>query len=192
MVWGDHKRTIAGLAVVAFTIVALTACSGASTSAGGDSTTLAQTKSPVQLLRNEAASRVDEFIVDTVDETDDASISCKGEDEDPLGLSRKWSSGVSVSLKAGSAWRLDIVVSDLIATFTEQGWVAEEKGEAGVTNTELTSDTSLATIALTSAVGDDATGVPAKLEIVTTGPCVETDGAESDEVAKLEKVSAAG
>jgi hypothetical protein len=188
MVWGDHTRSIAAAALVAIALTALTACAGGSSpSAGGAATlTLAQTKSPVQLLRNEAASRIDEFVVETVNETEDLSTACKTAEADPLGLSRSWTSSVEVSLKPGSAWRAGIITEDLIASFEKQGWVASRGLPSAVTYTGLKSETSAAHIGLTLTNEDVAAGVPAKLQITTQGPCVATDGAESDEVKKLE------
>ena len=123
------------MAIVSLALVGMTACAstGGTPGAGGKGATLtlAQTKSPVQLLRNEAAGRVDEFVVETVNETQDLSSACKTEEADPLGLSRSWTSSVDVSLKAGSAWRLDIVATDLVASFEAQGWVASSGMETG-------------------------------------------------------------
>ena len=182
------------MAVVSLALVGMTACAstGGTPGAGGKGATLtlAQTKSPVQLLRNEAAGRVDEFVVETVNETQDLSSACKTAEADPLGLSRSWTSSVDVSLKAGSAWRLDIVVADLIASFEAQGWVASSGMQSDVAYTSLTSETSAATIGLSTTAADDAAGLPAKLQITTKGPCVDTGGAESDEVKKLETPAA--
>jgi len=188
MVWGDHTRTITAVALVAITFAGLTACateSGAGAGSGA-TLTLAQTKSPVQLLRNEAASRVDEFVVETVNETEDLSVACKTADADPQGLSRSWTSSVEVSLKEGSAWRVAIVSDELVASFEKQGWVASRGAPSAVTYTQLKSETSAATIGLTVTNADTATGTPAKLQITTKGPCVTTGGAKSDEVLKLE------
>jgi hypothetical protein len=191
MVWGDHTRKIAGLAVAALTVAALTSCaaqSGGSAHSGTDVTlTLAQTKSPVQLLRNEAANRIDAFIVDTVNETEDLSTACKTAEVDPLGRERSWTSSVEVSFKAGSAWRATIVADELVASFEDQGWIASRGAPSAVTYTGLKSDTSAATIGLTVTTEDTTAGTPAKLQITTKGPCVMTEGAESDEVTRLEK-----
>jgi hypothetical protein len=188
MVWGDHTRVIAAAAIVSLSVIGLTACAGTtgSGSGGGDSLTLAETKSPVQLLRNEAASRIDEFIVETVNETEDLSTACKTAEADPLGLSRSWTSSVEVSLKEGSAWRASIVADELIASFEAQGWIASRGLPSEVTYTSLKSETSAATIGLTVTTEDLAVARPAKLQITTKGPCVATEGAESDEVTKLE------
>ncbi|WP_411698661.1 hypothetical protein [Conyzicola sp.] len=190
MVRGHHTRRIAALALVALAGATLAGCAaqpGAGAGGGADaSLTLAQTKSPVQLLRNEAADRIDQFIVETVNETEDLSVACKTEEVDPLGLERSWTSSVEVSLKAGSAWRATIVADDLIASFEEQGWIASRAAPSAVTYTGLKSDASAATIGITVTNEDLATATPAKLQITTEGPCVTTAGAESDEVTKLE------
>jgi len=189
MVWGDHTRRFAALAVATLTFATLTACASQPGGGAGTGTaaalTLAQTKSPVQLLRNEAADRIDEFIVETVNETEDVSTPCKTAEADPLGLERSWTSSVEVSIKAGSAWRADIVADELVASFEAQGWVASRGAPSAVTYTGLKSETSTATIGLSVTHEDPAAGTPAKLQITTKGPCVMTGGAESDEVVKL-------
>jgi hypothetical protein len=190
MVWGDHTRKTAALAVVAVSLAALTACasqSGGTADTATATLTLAQTKSPVQLLRNEAANRIDDFIVETINETEDLSAPCKTAEADPLGLERSWTSSVEVSLKAGSAWRAAIVADELVASFEAQGWVASRGAPSAVTYTGLKSEKSAATIGLTVTTEDLAAGTPAKLQITTKGPCVTTGGAESDEVKRLEK-----
>ena len=190
MVWGDHTRKAAALTVVALSLAALTACasqSGGTADTATATLTLAQTKSPVQLLRNEAANRIDEFIVETINETEDLSAPCKTAEADPLGLERSWTSSVEVSLKAGSAWRAAIVADELVASFEEQGWIASRGAPSAVTYTGLKSENSAATIGLTVTTEDLAAGTPAKLQITTKGPCVTTGGAESDEVKRLEK-----
>ena len=192
MVWGDHTRKAAALAVVAVSLAALTACasqSGGTADTATATLTLAQTKSPVQLLRNEAANRIDEFIVETINETEDLSAPCKTAEADPLGLERSWTSSVEVSLKAGSAWRAAIVADELVASFEEQGWIASRGAPSAVTYTGLKSENSAATIGLTVTTEDLAAGTPAKLQITTKGPCVTTGGAESDEVKRLEKTT---
>ena len=192
MVWGDHTRKAVVLAVVTLTFAGLSGCAsqgGGAThdGAGANSTlTLAQTKSPVQLLRNEAADRLDEFVVETVNETEDLSVACKTEKADPLGLERSWVSSVDVSLKEGSAWRVAIMADELVASFEAQGWVASRGAPSAVTYTGLKSETSAATIGLTVTTEDLAAGTPAKLQITSKGPCVMTAGAQSDEIAKLE------
>jgi hypothetical protein len=193
MVWGDHNRVIAGLAIVTLSLVGLTACStddGGTDETGAKTLSLAQTKSPVQLLRNEAASRLDEFVVESVNESEDLSVACKTAEADPLGLSRSWRSSVEVSFKEGSAWRASIVAEDLLASFEAQGWVASRGAPSAVTYSGLKSETSAATIGLTVTNEDLATATPAKLQITSLGPCVPTDGAESDEVKRLEAAPA--
>jgi type IV pilus biogenesis protein CpaD/CtpE len=190
MVWGDRTRTIAGLAVVAFTIVGLSACSSAPAKTDGATLTLAQTKSPVQLLRNEAASRLGNIVVGTVNGTKDVSKSCESKVKDPLGLSRAWTSSVNISLAAGSAWRIEEISTSLVDSFADQGWKPDRVTVSGSSYTALTSETSSTTIRVTSTPGDDAVGLPADLIITTEGPCVDTDGEESDEVKGLEALAA--
>jgi hypothetical protein len=145
----------------------------------------------VQLLRNEAADRLGTIVVGAVNDTKDVSKACESEKKDPLGISRAWLSSVSISLSAGNGWRVDEVSTKLVDSFTEQGWKPDRVTVSGSTYTSLTSDTSSTTIRVTSTAGDDAAGIPADLVITTEGPCVDTDGADSDEVTQLEALATA-
>ena len=74
-----------------------------------------------------------------------------------------------------------IVIRDLTASFLEQDWVVSEEVEGAVT---LTNAGSAVTIELASIARGE--GESASISITTTGPCVLTDGAGSDEVEELE------
>jgi hypothetical protein len=192
MVWGDHTRVIPGAMIVLLAVASLTACGtepeseSVPKSTTGESLTLAQTKSPVQLLRNEAAGRIDEFVVEAVDATEDVSLPCQTVETDPLGLSRSWTSSVEMSIKAGSAWRASIVADELASSFEAQGWVASRGLPSAVSYIVLRSETSDATIGITLTTEGVAPARSAKLRITTNGPCVQTAGADSGEVMSLE------
>lgn len=183
MVGGDQKR-FAGVAIALIVTSLLAGC--ASSSASSSELTLAKTKSPVQLLRNEAASRVPTAIIEDVLENEDISISCKTEAVDPKGLVRRWKSSVLMGVETGSSWRVANVTEDIVTSFTDEGWVASRGPASTVTVTILESEMSSATIEITATLPkEDKTG--AAVRITTTGPCVGTDGADSTEVRKLEK-----
>lgn len=142
--------------------------------------TLVESKAPTQLLRNEAAARVPLVVVQDVAETTDASISCLGVDVDPDGLARQWQSTAIFVVTNSQAARVVTVTDGLAASFTEQGWVPTSADGATV----LSSTTSPVVIRV--AAIEKADGNHAEIRITTTGPCVRTDGPESDEVVGLE------
>jgi hypothetical protein len=135
--------------------------------------TLAQSKSYAQLLRNEASSRLPEIVLKQVAQSTDVSIAC---DDDPAGLSRSWSSSMSILVTNSTAARIQQVADDLAASFVAQGWKAKQTDESTDSHvvTQLRSATSLADIAITA-----------------TGVCALTEGPESDEVTLLEGQDAA-
>jgi len=182
---------VRSMAVVAAALVVLTlaGCAGTSAAPGsGEATiTLAQSKSPVQLLRNEAASRLPSIIAKDVAETGDTSVACLPADEDPDGVSRAWHSSLTLLVTNSRAASIHDATDDLVASFVEQGWVAAEgEGDAAasVAPTMLTSGTSPVTIELQELPKSETQ--KAAIRITTVGPCVTTDGAGSDEVLALE------
>lgn len=142
--------------------------------------TLAQTKSPVQLLRNEAASRVPATLVADVVNASDASANCRTEEADPKGLQRAWKSSVRIILLPESD--LETVLSKFYVSFREDGWDQGTYGSDSIV--EFTRDGSLANIHITSRKAKDTE--PAEIQVQVAGPCVMTDGEGSAEVTKLE------
>jgi hypothetical protein len=194
MVRGNRSQAAAALAVVALSIAALSGCSTSGVAASEGSTlTLAATKSPVQLLRNEAASRIPPAVIEAVSDTEDFSIRCKTEAEDPIGLRRSWHSNAQVTVKQGSIWRVDAVVDEIAASFVEQGWVATPL-EARATSHAVKITKEGVTTAIRLSAQRPAPGAapmpsdsdPVTIDLELNGPCVDTDGPESDEVTKLE------
>ena len=173
--------TIAALAVVA----SVTGCSSGAASPGESGVTLAQSKSYAQLLRNEASSRLPEIVLKQVAESSDVSVAC--DDSDPQGLSRSWSSSMSILVNNSTAARIQKVADDLAASFVDQGWKAkiDEGSTDALAVTTLRSATSLADIAIT-ATSKGADQVPS-IQITATGVCALTGGPDSDEVTMLEK-----
>jgi hypothetical protein len=184
---GTMKRIIA--ATAAILILSIAGCSAAP-----EQLTLAESKSPAQLLRIEAVNRVPaDVVADLRDETD-ASVACKGEDEDPEGLYRAWASVAEISLTTESAERVDTLVDELVATFLDNGWTDRSLGGAGVTYDRfIWSETSLALLRVSgkrlgidplAVTDEDASGMAIVIE--SRGPCVLTGGPESPEVTSLE------
>jgi hypothetical protein len=198
MVRGDHKIFGALIAIAIFSATALTGCAGEQAAAKtieGEfpDVSLAETKSPVQFLRNDAASRIPTAVIDNVEGTVDESVACLDEAKDPDGLIRSWHSSALVTIVSGSSWRIEAIVDNLIQSFTDQEWAARSLGEtADFRSSMLTSKTSMAEIQVIgerpdpdATEGDESAG-EVTVEIQVHGPCVRTEGSGSEEVLKLE------
>ena len=195
MVKGDHIIR-AAVAVLALTL--LSACGSPAPTVPGDypDVSLAETKSPAQLLRNEAANRLPAAVIDQIIESEDVSVACLSEKDDPQGIVRSWHSTADVLIIDDGVTEVQTLVNDLTASFEEQGWTARNLGgNASVTSKLIESDTSLADIQIAGYRPNDtmpSTGLEVKVEQTTVqiqvhGPCVRTDGTDSDEVTGLEK-----
>ncbi len=148
--------------------------------------TLAETKSPVQLLRNETASRIPAKLIADVEQTEDVSFACVTPENDPKGLIRSWRSRVRVEL-VPTASATDML-KDLVASYVAQGWKEGTYGSATII--DLTRDDSLTTIHLSTKKADADAGVGPVVQLQVAGPCVKTAGGESDEVKLLESGTA--
>ena len=143
---------------------------------------------------DEAASRIPSATIDTVAATADLSIACRTESEDPKGLVRSWHSNTQVTVERASTWRVDAVADALAQSFVDQGWLATPReGDARTHVIALSSETSPATIVVSANRPDPAAeplasdeGKPVTIDLEVHGPCVETEGAASDSVKKLE------
>jgi hypothetical protein len=198
MVGGDRKFVGALTSLLVLGSLALAGCAtDASAAVQGEypDITLAASKSPVQLLRNEAASRIPTGVIETVEETLDESVSCLDESDDPDGTIRSWHSSAVVTIGSDAAWRVESIVDKLIESYTEQEWVARSLGQtADFRSSLLTSKKAKAEIQIIGQRPDKdqvSTSTEEKVDEVTIeiqvhGPCVRTPGAESDEVLKLE------
>lgn len=173
--------TTAAAGVAFFLALGLTACASA------DAQTLAATKSPTQLLRNEAATRLIDGTDESVAEQQDYSASCKSETEDPQGLYRSWRSTLLASVPADSAIGVDQFVGALATSFAEDGWILKEDhtGDGTEKISTMTKSSSIVTLKFTATEG--ASGEAASVYIEASGPCVLTDGPDSDEVKQLEE-----
>ena len=160
----------------------LSGCAGTGDSgASNGEPRLVDTKSPVQLLRNDATDRVDAADIASIRKEVDQSEPCYTEEKNPGGLIRQWKSSVELVLADGTD-RVAIM-DKLVTSFTEQDWTSEElSNTADLWDVNLSSDSSLATIEISSS----ELSVVSIIRVVSTGPCVKTDGPDSDEVKSLE------
>lgn len=141
--------------------------------------TLVETKSPVQLLRNDAWYRLPEVMVKGDTETTDRSEACDDE-----GALRLWRSSTIALVTNSQAPRVVLAGDDLAASFVAQGWEATRSEEGAAVLTVLTRSSSVAVIEIEAVEKTPASG--ASIRITASGPCVLTAGAESDEVRSLE------
>ena len=148
---------------------------------------LVETKAVVQLLRNEAWYRLSEVMVKGEAETEDISTGCIG---DPEGRLRAWKSSTIALINNSFAPRAIGVADSLAGTFANQGWTpARTEAEGNVTTVlERTNAVAVITIEAVSKTPEHR----ATVRITVTGPCVLTDGPQSEEVRMLERVAAQG
>ena len=181
---GEGQFRVAAIAAIFLVTSVLTGCGDTTTR--GDSVTLAQTKAPVQLLRDETASRVPSGAVGAVAGMEDISISCKAKSKDPDGKSRKWKSSTLLEIESSSAWRTGAISEDVVQSFVDDGWKAADGVGGGATVKVLNSETSASQIQLSTTLPESKKDT-GSIQVTITGPCVDTDGEDSEEVMKLEK-----
>lgn len=140
---------------------------------------LVETKSPVQLLRNDVASRVPAIAIEGVAELADVSVACGGP-EDAAGIARSWRSTATFLVSNSRVATIDGVIASIAEEYTKRDWSTEVDGSATV----LSSDVSPATISIEAVHRGE--GKQPAIRIATSGPCVATDGENSDEVKELE------
>jgi len=163
--------------------VVLLALAGCASEPQGQS--LADTKSPTQLLRNEASSRIPPGAIDALSGEEDHSVACKSTEEDPGGLYRSWQSSLLAAIETDSAWRVEQIGTEVTDSFIEDGWYVSGS-KNGKDRTVLTRPGAVSTMAFTVTPGaEDGSG--ASIHIDATGPCVLTAGPTSAEVTGLEK-----
>ena len=195
MVKEDFTPRIAGLVLAVVAIGGLSACASPTGAVPGDyaDVSLTDTKSPAQLLRNEAANRIPEEAIDEIIESEDVSVPCLSESDDPQGTIRSWHSTADVLIVDGNDVKQ--LAKDLAASFEDQGWTSRNLGgNVNVVSKLLESDTSLATIQVSGFepnADQGSTGLEDPVDQLTVqvqvhGPCVRTDGPDSEEVKGLE------
>ena len=188
-------RTRARLVALALPLLLLAGCSSSAAVAGDyPDMSLADTKSPAQLLRNEAAGRLPAEAIGEITESSDVSVSCLSAEADPTGTVRSWHSTVSIVVTDETIAAAE-VANQLVATFTDQGWSARDLGgNVSMVKKLLENPDSLAEIQVSGLEPDEGRGSTSTEEFVEVptvvisvhGPCVRTDGADSDEVKALE------
>ena len=173
------KRAIAVLGA-AIILTSLVGCGEEPLGAGR----LAESKAPAQLLRVEAVSRVPGYQVDSMATPEERSQAC--DPSDPEQKERFWRSSVEIFMIDNASVRPEAIVSDLVDSFVDQGWTATEDQREGepVPFTLITSATS--PVAIEVQQHPKTADAKASITIVTSGPCVVTDGEGSDEVLALE------
>ena len=178
------SRLSAVVAASVLVLVGLTGCAESPAGADGASTlTLAQIKSPVQLLRNEVANRIPGNLVEDVVQPNDRSEPCESVETDPDGLNRTWKSGVLIVINTHAKLDVDEIVDDLVMSFEDQGWTTGEGATPKIL--QLTSENSFVTIDIATVKPDKVNDIGAQVQITTGGPCVVTEGRAAKSVSEL-------
>lgn len=168
-------------AIIAASVLAACAPSTVDVSEYGD-VTLGETKSIVQLMRNDVAGSIPSSVVVGTGDSTDTSVACFPTSNDPDGLVRAWESSVRVDVletAAGGVWG---VFDRIVTSYQNKGWKVENLELPDTSQAvRLTSGSIIASIQLS--IPEDESPV---IDLVTTGPCAATAGAESDEVKRLE------
>ncbi len=168
---------------VAAAAISLSGC--ASSDSASSEVTLAATKSPVQLLRNEAADRIPKEYVNGSLVVRDYSMACATAEQDPKGTLRNWRSSVRVALKSGITKDVTEIVAGVAQAFADQGWTLSDSGSSAFV--DLYREGSSNQIHFTTKAANSDAGTGAEIQIQVSGPCVTTAGADSDEVKSLDE-----
>ena len=193
------SRVLVSAVALVFAISSLTACGGAAPAAdvpAGDypDLTLTESKSPAQLLRNTAVSRIPSEVILNAGTDTDGSEACLTETEDPKGYIRRWKSSVDVNLRLPEAPNTQAIVDGVLATFTDEGWMSQAITGSKANNqahlltneTAGTESVSGAQLRIEAIVASD--GASSFIRVEAIGPCVITGGASSAEVTELGKL----
>lgn len=198
---GVAKKTstaVASAFALVFALGTLTGCGGPTSAnvPAGDypDLTLAESKSPAQLLRNTAVSRIPADVVLNVGTDTDGSEACLTEEEDPDGLIRRWNSSVDVNLKLPQAPNTQAIVDEVIASYTDEGWMSQQITGSKADNqahlltngTSEATSVSLAQVRIEAVISGDKSTSYIRIEAI--GPCVVTEGENSSEVKQLGKI----
>ncbi len=196
MVTKRHSKAALGAVCAFITLGSLVGC-GEATAPGdvpaGDypDLSLAESKSPAQLLRNSALTRIPAETILNVGTEIDGSTACLSEEEDPKGYIRQWVSSVDVNLRLPEAPNTDAIVDGVLASFIDEGWMsqqvagstADSHADLLTNGTSAAAGVSAARIHLEAVVAND--GASSFIHIEALGPCVITDGADSSQVKTL-------
>ncbi|TBN55479.1 hypothetical protein EYE40_14855 [Glaciihabitans arcticus] len=181
MVKGDRIFR-ASLVVLSIALAATLSGCGEDTASGER---IVDTKGPTQILRNDAASRVDESMLLSADRKTDISESCGLEAKDPDGLMRYWHSGINLNLDTSSAESAQSEGEKLVASYVSEDWEATTQSGSDGSTTILENKASEQEIRVTVTNGGSG-GLGAMITVDVYGPCVETGGPDSEEIKNLE------
>ena len=169
------------IAILAVSLLGACAPTAIDVSEYGD-VTLGETKSIVQLMRNDVAGSIPSSVVVGTGDSTDLSVACFPTSNDPDGLVRAWESSVHIDIletAAGGVWG---VFDRVVTSYQNKGWKVENVELPDASQAvRLTSGSIIASIQLS--IPEDESPV---IELVTTGPCAATGGADSEEVKHLE------
>jgi hypothetical protein len=179
----EVRSRIEATAVAALAMGMLAACAPAEVDvAKYGEFTLSETKSIVQLMRNDVAGGIPPSVVVGTRNSADLSVACFPVSNDPDGLVRAWQSTVHVDVletAAGGVWG---VFNRIVTSYQNKGWKVE--------NLDLPDSSQAVALTSGSIVAEIQLSIPKDespvIELVSTGPCAATAGAESDEVKRLE------
>ena len=160
------RRAFAALLIAAAAASALSACAESRT---GPS--LAETKASAQLLRNDALGGINKELISGYVEWKDESKACDGDE-----MTRSWYSSGLVPIVPTLMSETASIMGTLAEGYEAKGWTVNGEGES----LTLTKDSSTSLITLT------VVPITGQLRIESEGPCVTTDGPDSDEVKLLE------
>jgi len=168
--------SIRAVVIASVIAVAVTGCAGAP-----EVSALGASKAPAQLLRNEVASRIPTEAVRELADSVDTSEECGGD-----GTQRFWRSSQLVFINKENADRVSTMFDDLLASLQDQGWTGNVSTPTPKVHAVfLDSKTTDAKIEIRATEADQF-GKGGTFELAVTGPCVDTAGADSDDVKELE------
>jgi hypothetical protein len=171
------NKTSLGLVSIA---LASTVALGGCTASDDTGISLADTKSSVQLMRNDVTGKVSDEVTKEVTEVGDGSVGCGDE------FNRRWRSTALIELLPDSSSKIDAIAQTLQGLFVAKGWVSGAKpGGDGITIYKLTSPDAQSTIDLTATELGESGKDGATIHVEINGPCVLTEGPGSDELARL-------
>lgn len=177
MVTVDRRALALTFAVVL--VATLSACSSTD-----GAVSLADTKGPTQLLRNDAASRVPSDALLTVGTKGDEPLGCALED-DPDQLMQKWHSSIVLEINSGAASTVGAVSDALSASYTDEGWDEFLSEGSGSSTRTLEKNGSRSQLIIETTEDTDGDGLGASIAIQVFGECVKTGGPDSAEVKQL-------
>ena len=184
-----HKGPITWVSV-AVTLAAaaalLTGCStagAAGNAAVTSSLTLAETKSPAQLLRNTVITRLSPDKYSSHALNQDASVGCGLDDK-----IRYWKSSVVFNVDENQEYNIKDTVIGLAKTFTADGWQDLIQDTPDIYTVTLHKQGISSVMVFTAKQATTASGIRTggQITIEVDGPCVKTDGPFSKEVETLE------